>query len=771
MQYLIIPDTSQHYNKNLLGGKAFNLIEMQKAQLPVPAFAIIPSTVVALILAPIQNDIDNLILNIDKKTPQSLANTAKAIQAKILALDIPIEIQNEVNSLFQHPFSPNTYVAVRSSATAEDGQNASFAGQHATFLSVNQEDIFDKIKHCIASAWNVGALTYRLQKGIKIQNIQYAIAIQKMVAAKKSGVGFSMHLQGNLADAVLVAGFGLGEGIVSDQVETDTFIINRQSQNISKKIAAKKEQLIFHSQKGIINTAVPTPLQNETTLTDEEIQRVFKLMIKTESLLSCPADVEFSFDENGNLFLLQMRPITAIDFDSIKILDNTNIVESYPEVTLPLSFSFALKAYEKVFTGSSKAFWVSQKVIQRDAKIFKNLLAHYCGRVYYRLDNWYRMMGLVYSSPRSMAAWEKAVGLTNSEKEKVKFSFQNQLKTILSIIWLIINYKRGNRRFFKIFKKNYAFLKNIQPHENQPKALWQHYEAASARLFKPWYLTLVNDFLAFKAFGWLQDFIQKNQLGKEELANDLLCGMGGVESEEAVLNVLFLKSEIKKSKPLTELFSESEEYILEQLQQEKYADFYKKIKHHTDTYGDRTLAELKLEAPSLRRNPILFIRLLKNQLSSPVNIEDFRAQQKRIRTHAEAQINSQLKWWQPKTYVFRFIRNLAAYGLKNRENMRFCRTRGYGAIKDIFLEMANMMVEAQAIEAIQDVFYLETKDLEAFANDKHSNFREKIKHEKTKYQGYASLQLPDRVIYTGEQPPINLEQNREKYSDSARCKA
>jgi len=759
MSHLITPKPNQTYLKSDLGGKAYHLMAIQAVKLRVPPFFVIPTYTVNSILSIVQPSVNNLVLNIKKDTPKANADFAQKIQDIILNITIPKLIQDEIENTLNTSFDKNTRFAVRSSGTAEDGANASFAGQHATYLFVETANIIYQIKACIASAWNFGALTYRLEKGIAIQNIKIAVVVQQMVRATKSGVSFSMNLQGNLADTVIVAGYGSGEGIVTDQVETDTFIVNRQHQHILKNILPKKSQLVFEANKGLINADVPLELASKATLSDEEIIHVFELTQKAESLLSCPADIEFSFDKNGQLFLLQMRPITTINFDEVRILDNTNIVESYPEVTLPLSFSFALKAYEKVFTGSSKAFWVSKKVVEKDKVVFENLLAHYCGRVYYRLDNWYRMMSLVYSSPRSMEAWEKSVGLMNSEKNKVKFSFRNQLKTILSIVWLIINYKKGNRRFFTIFKKNYAFLRNIESIREQPKALWQHYEEATERLFKPWYLTIVNDFLAFKAFGWLQDFIKKYDIGKEELANDLLCGMGGVESEEAVLNVLRLKSEIINNQDSNQLFQKTSEDILKQLKQSEFEAFYQKFRHHCETYGDRTLAELKLETPSLRNQPILLISLLKNQLSSPINIQDFRKQQNEIKTKAELQIKSKLKWYQPKTYIFRFLRNLATYGLKNRENMRFCRTRGYGAVKDIFLAFGTLMVQKGDLKEAKDIFYLNIQDVKEWANVEKNqtiNWSEKIIGVKEKYKNYKSIQLPDRVIYTSEQPSENL---------------
>lgn len=764
MQHLIIPNIKHNYSKENLGGKAYHLIEIQKAQLPVPFFFILPTKTIQCILSPIQSFINDNINAISKNPPISIHKIATEIQSKILELSISNDIQTEILKAINTHFDKNTKFAVRSSAAAEDGKNASFAGQHDTFLYVGTDDVFEKIKACIASAWKVGVLTYRIEKGIDIQNIQMAVVIQQMINAEKSGVGFSMHLQGNLADAVIVAGYGLGEGIVADKVETDTYIINRQEKNYQKNIVEKTHQLVFENKQGIVNSSVPTSLQNTSTLSNTQILEVFELTMRAEQLLSCPADIEFSYDENGQLFLLQMRPITTINFEDIKILDNTNIVESYPEITLPLSFSFALKAYEKVFTGSSKAFWVSKKVIEKDKHVFENLLAHYGGRVYYRLDNWYRMMGLVYSSPRSMAAWEKSVGLTNSEKDKVKFSFQNQLKTILSVIWLVINYKRGNRRFFSIFKKNYAFLRNIEVVKENPKTLWQHYEKATEQLFKPWYLTLVNDFLAFKFFGWLQDFIKRQGIGEEALANDLLCGIGGVESEEAVLNVLRLKAEILNLPALKALFQQEAIDILKTFEQGKFPHFYKNFQFHAETYGDRTLAELKLEAPSLRKNPILLVRLLKNQLNSPVNINDFRAQQRRIKTQAEQLIQSKLKWYQPKTYLFRFLRNLATYGLKNRENMRFCRTRGYGAVKDIFLAFGELMVRNGDLNNIHDIFYLNVNDVKDWAlnqNPNRQDLQEKTDGLKDIYDNYENIELPNRVIYESAPPSFHAYQGNQ----------
>ncbi len=753
---LILPNDFENSGNYNLGGKATHLLHMKKAGLNVPDFFIIPAETVSLIIEPIKNNIETLLSKIYAIDDPQFFHFSQKIKEEILCIKISEELQEDILQACTNLFGANYYVSVRSSAASEDGANASFAGQHESYLYVSADTLILKILECIVSAWSYGALSYRLARKISIKDIKYAIVIQQMVDAEKSGISFSMNIHGNLADMIVVAGYGLGEGVVQDRVETDTYMIDRQQLSIQKKCVIKHLQVQFNPSEGIIEQEIDPAMAERQVLSDQEILLVFDQTMKTEQLLNFPADVEFAFDRKGHLYLLQMRPITTLDLNKLEILDNTNIIESYPDITLPLSFSFALEAYEKVFKGSSKAFWVSDKVIKENSAVFQNLLAHYYGRIYYRLDNWYKMLSMVHGSARSMSAWEKAVGLTKTERGKVSFTFQNKIKVLLSLVYLVLNYHRGNKRFFKIFDENYKFLKAIKPHLNSPKALWQHYETATARLFEPWHITLVNDFLAFKFFGWLQDLISKFNLSDaESLANSLLCGIGGVESEEAILNVLKLKEKVLADPDLKTLFKKPEKEILSILESGAFPVFNKWVHLHLERYGDRTLAELKLETPSLRNRPILFIKLLKNQLSTTIGIKDFVTRQNEIRTEAEAMIHAKLKWWNPKTYVFNFVRRMAAYGLKNRENMRFCRTRAYGAVKDIFLEIGKMMVNTGLIRNVNDVFFLSLNDLRNYCKNSVADSKtQNIETIKSQYKNFESIHLPDRVIYQHNDLPV-----------------
>jgi len=745
-----------------IGGKAFRLIQIEIAGIKTPNFFILSAQAVNKILEPIRKEIENLCSLVENNNKKKLFSISQKIQKKIEQLEFPASLKTEINNACDSKFGKNYFISVRSSAISEDGAKYSFAGLHTSYLYVNSEQLFSKILKSIASAWSFGALSYRLVNGFTISNIQYAVVLQKMVDAKKSGVAFSLNPEGNLNDAIIVAGYGLGEGIVAEKVETDTYLINRATKYISKKIGNKKKEFIFDNNKLILSDLSEKKSQ-KSTLSNQEILQVEEQAQKCEELLKTPADIEFSFDEKNELHILQMRSITTIVLDKIKILDNTNIVESYPEISLPLTFSFALDAYKNVFTNTFKAIWLSPKILKKNPKIFDNLLAHYKGRIYYRLDNWYKMMGLIHTSKKSIKSWEKAVGLNNSEAKIEKSSFIKKYKLFVSILNLLITYKKSNKIFFTEFDKNYEFLKSYKNSMSSPQELWEHYQHSAQKLFKPWYRTLINDYLAFKSFGFLQDLSIKYKItDKEQFANDLLCGTNNVESAEAVLKMLEIKDFIKNNSDFLELFSLSAEEIYNFYDIKKYENLFNKIKKYLEKYGDRTLEELKLERPSFRQNPILFIKLLKNQLSSSASEQEFINKQNEIHSKAFKQFLETLKYWNPKRYVFRVVYNLASFGLKNRENMRFCRTRAYGVVKDIFEEIGKMMTEKNIISNSKDVFYLEIKDLEDFCLNKNYKSKQKLVAEKKiLFQKYEDLQLPDRIMYMGDKTP-DLEQDNEQ---------
>ncbi len=704
---------------------------------------------------------------------QGLIEACADAEALLLAFEPDAALLDALMQRVTDVFGPNFCLSVRSSAISEDASDASFAGQHKTYLYTTPSQLFDNIKRSLASAWSFGAISYRLQMGVSIQHIEYAMVLQQMVFATRSGIAFSMNAHGNMADAVINCGYGMGEGIVMDQVAADCYHVNRALRSITRSVVTKAQSMEYSAEHGIHLVDVPADKQALAALAEAEIFAVYEQVMLAEKLLGKPADIEFVWGEDGLLYLLQMRPITTIHREDLVVLDNTNIVESYPNITLPLSYSFASMAYTNLFRRSARAFWISDKKFDANHEVFDHLIEHFYGRVYYRLDNWYRMMALVYNSKRSMQAWETAVGLPDSASDRYKFPLTGKIKTALSVLWLVVNYKKGNRRFFAHFAKSYSQFKAYEPYMNSPKELWNHLEESIERTFEQYHLTIVNDYLAFKAFGWLQDAIGDAGISDNpELANELVVGQGGVESELAVMAFLNIKAQVLENPALLSIFAQEDSVVLHQIKAPEFEKFYQDWQGYLERFGDRTLAELKLEVKSPRRNPELLVQLVKSQLDTKMTAENFKERQGKIFQSAQNLVKAKLKWWMPKTWWFNLALGLSRYGLANRENMRFCRTRVYSASKDIFLAMADLMVNAGVLEAADDIFYLTMDEVKAYAfvddakkavdqsvggdfqhQKEKKSYREIVTERKETYAKYQSLRLPDRIIYSKKDKP------------------
>ena len=156
-------------------------------------------------------------------------------------------------------------------------------------------------------------------------------------------------------------------------------------------------------------------------------------------------------------------------------------------------------------------------------------------------------------------------------------------------------------------------------------------EQSIEKTFEQYHLTIVNDYLAFKAFGWLQDAIRKDKISDNpELANELVVGQGGVESELAVMAILQIKAQVLENAELRSIFQLEDEAVLKQIQAPAFESFYRDWQNYLSRFGDRTLAELKLEVKSPRRNPELLVQLLKSQLDSPMSAHQFKERQGKI---------------------------------------------------------------------------------------------------------------------------------------------
>lgn len=736
-----------------IGAKAYNLFEMHEAGIKVPPFFCLTADGVEELLQGCKNELNPWSAALVAGDLSKMAALSESLQTKIRGLVVPSQWLEDIENRINAHFHPQSGLAIRSSGALEDLAGASFAGQYDSYLYVQSQDLEATILNCIASAFSIGMAHYRHKMALTDGDFRFAVIFQEMVASQKSGVAFSADQTANLADALIVAGYGLGEGVVSNQVETDTYWLNRQNLNFSADYGFKERSLDFDTRVNSLKLfSIDQELREKPVLNRKELEAVFAQLLKVESLLKAPADIEFAFNKQGALWLLQMRPITGLDPQKLRILDNTNIVESYPGISKSLTFSLARKAYEHVFASCAKDFWIPSSKKAQLKPVFRELIAHFEGRIYYRLDNWYQLIDLVFKSKKSREAWQNAVGLKDAQGRRVA-DFWSLIKMVFASIWMLLRHRARVQSFFTRFEEIESDLNTICAANLKPPDLWRAYEEAVNSLFSIWSVTIVNDFLAFKFYGFLQNKLRSLGFKEPEaLAHKLCTQFESIESEQAVLHLLEIKDAIIEDPELRAIFNEDPKNIEKALK--PYLELREKIEFHREKYGDRVLAELKLEVPSLQQEPLAIFQLLKSQLKSTMSREMHQHRKQALRAEAWRELRLKMSRYSFSFILIRRLSLWAGKGLRNRENMRFARARGYGRMKRIFAQLSTHMKKAGVISEASDIFYLDLSDLERFcAQSEKTNLREKVHLRKQEEIQWRQLNPPDRIAYLdGEQP-------------------
>jgi phosphoenolpyruvate synthase/pyruvate phosphate dikinase len=251
------------------------------------------------------------------------ADDLEAKTAKIRSLVMETPLASEMNaSITKHynSLGDSVYVAVRSSGTAEDLAEASFAGLHDTLLDIRgPEEVIDAIRECWASLWSARAVSYRNRNGFKHADVELAVVIQRMVSSEASGVLFTGNPLTTATDEVLInSSWGLGEAVVSGIITPDNFILKMADilRVREKVLGAKELQIRRDSTKsqGTITESNSEAAQAQFSLTDEQALKLARLGLRVqEHYDGFPQDIEWGF-EDGKFYLLQSRPITGVEF-------------------------------------------------------------------------------------------------------------------------------------------------------------------------------------------------------------------------------------------------------------------------------------------------------------------------------------------------------------------------------------------------------------------------------------------------------------------------
>jgi len=303
-----------------VGGKAASLGELIGAGLPVPpGFTVTAGTYRTFIE---EAEIDEELfaaVDVDPEDSVALREAEETAAELILETPLPDDVREEIVERYRTmgDGDDEAFVAVRSSATAEDLPDSSFAGQQETFLNVREQDLIRRVKECWASLFTQRAIYYRQQRGFPHADVDIAVVVQRMVDAEKSGVMFTSHPSTGDPQITIEAAWGLGEAVVSGTVSPDNYVYDRERGAVDEvTVADKKVEMVKDAETGeTVTLEVDDERRNSRVLSDEEIAELVELGKRVEDHYGTPQDVEWAIYA-GDIYMLQSRPITTIQEDA-----------------------------------------------------------------------------------------------------------------------------------------------------------------------------------------------------------------------------------------------------------------------------------------------------------------------------------------------------------------------------------------------------------------------------------------------------------------------
>ena len=625
-------------------------------------------------------------------------------------------------------FSERDCFAVRSNFSTEDGGEHSFAGQFLTRLNVKREKVQEAVQEVFASyagsldykeKANRGRTEYYLKEQGKEEKQKNAerqenrekqesteqkkaevlvetVLIQEMLFPEKSGVLFTKNPKGILSEMVVILGEGLGDKVVEDQ------------ENV----------LTYHYFPG--ECLYQEGLDTGLALKEEELKTLFTLGERIEQLFQKPMDIEFAI-EKGKVYILQAREITTLDMHlPIRILDNSNISESFPGICLPLSESFAGEMYSGIFTSLGRRF-LGKKVSSYE-ELFQRMVGGFSGRMYYEISSWYDILRLLPFSKKIIPVWQGMLGVSNEEISfsKKKPSFFLKCRIALLFCYYFFVSQRKMQELDRFFQERYASYSKRVDEEEEAQALYRIFLEMKEDLLREWDITLINDMVSF---------ISTHLYGKKTAFS--------LETMKPVRALSALKTVAGK------YGLDSEEYRREK-------------KSYISAYGDRIVGELKLETRTYRTNEELLDRWILDSLETETaeryelseakhslgkacvekNCVETNFSEKDCEETSCSEKSSEQK--QRKSFLYR----LAESSCNNREISRLHRTRCFGLMRRIVDKIGEKTIGF-------DVYYLSLNELKELLFS-GKDFSLKIAREKELRKAYERLPVLSRVKLLGK---------------------
>lgn len=688
-----------------VGGKAFQLRRVLELQFPAPAGFVVTDEAFEAFLQ--QADLRERI------SALAAEQQSAAIRELVLGAAIPAEVQRAIATALSERGSSGQ-LAIRSSAVGEDSARDSFAGQLDTVLHVEPElaAVCAALKVCWASYWSARVLGYQRTRGVELAGM--GVIVQSQVAAAWSGVLFTQHPRGDAKSMLLEYCPGLGDQLVAGNVTPLALAISRAC---PRDIPAQADR---------------PPL---ATLAEYGLA--------LERAFGGPQDIEWSVAEDGQVFLLQARPITTTarplpdERAAMIVWSNANVNENYPDPICPLLYSVASLGYYHYFRNLGLALGVSRRRVEAMEEPLRNLVGTHGARLYYNLSNIYAVLRMAPLGDWLSSAFANFVGAELVSAAESQLSWRGFARSRLhqswevaviafSSVWQFLFLARRVARFERTVN---AFAEQTQPAElaRQPTSdLLSHLRRFLAIRSHHWVDASLADAAAMISYGLLKRFLNREFPAADEatLHNSLLKGLRDVVSGVPALKLWELSRAIRAEPALRELFrGPHSETIWRDLQVAPcWAMFRDQLQTFLNEWGFRCSGELMLTVPSFQERPAAVIEILQAYAELDGESPGERLRRQQADRQAESQrILSQLRsrwitWflpWPRQSFVARLLLSWTQQAIVCRERARLKQALLYTRLRRIALAIGERLVTRRLLKQAEDVFFLTAPELES----------------------------------------------------------
>ncbi|MER6068567.1 phosphoenolpyruvate synthase [Streptomyces sp. NPDC001817] len=744
------------------GGKGKNLHTLTTSGFHVPSWSVLGLDVFAEFRR--ASGLDERMTRLLTDGWQSKARqVAEEIALLIEAAPLPGRIGEVIARAYRH--AGGGAVAVRSSGAEEDGARHSFAGQFDSFLNIRGlDEVTAHVRRCWASGFSERSLCYRAQRRLPPGAGGVAVIVQRMVPAECSGVLFSADPATGRTDRhVVSAVYGLGEGLVSGAVDADTVVLDAATgEPLTTVIGDKRERYEAGPGPGCRVRPVAGEHRSAPVLTAAVLARLHEAGVRITACYGTPQDIEWATAE-GILWILQSRPVTAPapvpePEGELRIWDNSNIIESFSGVVSPLTFSFAADTYAKVYDSYARALGVRGEQLREVREWTPHLLGYVHGRVYYNLFHWYRMVRLAPLYPLNRRVLEKSLGVAESIPDEIAdtlhpFAPRPGLRgrlsrlartTIFATRFLTI--RKSVETFHRDFYRAYAMFNNVDYDSLPGEETYRRFRRLQRELIEKWGPMQALDATILLSVGLLALLTRSWLPEAPEWFTWAAAAPGGtVESAEPVRALRELADRARADEEVLHVLEHTPDPdSYRALREAGHLRFLAAVDTYIADYGYRSPDELKLEVPDLYENPAGLFALLRDVLSDTGGDG---AQERG--GEADAYLDEHLRG--PRRVLYERVRHKARTALADRERLRFCRTRAFGAAKRMLRALGRDLARAGAIDAWDDVFLLRLEEISGAYEGMivHTELRELVALRRRQLAVDIGLHAPSRFTTRG----------------------